>query len=65
MLPNCLELLELYWAVAKIGAVAVPLSPLLGSDAVCGLARHSNSIMLFVGPAHVGEIGRLRHGLPH
>ncbi len=65
VLPNCLELLELYWAVAKIGAVAVPLSPLLGSDAVCSLARHSNSIMLFVGPAHVGEIGRLRHGLPH
>ena len=29
ILPNCLELLELYWAVAKIGAVVVPLTPLL------------------------------------
>jgi len=26
ILPNCLELLEVYWAVAKIGAVVVPLS---------------------------------------
>jgi len=29
ILPNCLELLEIYWAVAKIGAVVVPLSTLL------------------------------------
>jgi acyl-CoA synthetase (AMP-forming)/AMP-acid ligase II len=29
LLPNCLELLEIYWAVAKIGAVVVPLSTLL------------------------------------
>ncbi|HHO56159.1 MAG TPA: AMP-dependent synthetase, partial [Trueperaceae bacterium] len=26
-LPNSLELLEIYWATAKIGAVAVPFSP--------------------------------------
>jgi len=29
ILPNCLEQLDVYWAVAKIGAVIVPLSPLL------------------------------------
>ena len=29
LLPNCLELLEVYWAVAKIGAVVVPLSTML------------------------------------
>ena len=28
-LSNSLELLEVYWAAAKIGAVVVPLSPLL------------------------------------
>jgi acyl-CoA synthetase (AMP-forming)/AMP-acid ligase II len=27
LLPNCLELLEVYWAAAKIGVVAVPLTP--------------------------------------
>jgi acyl-CoA synthetase (AMP-forming)/AMP-acid ligase II len=29
VLPNCLELLDCYWACAMIGAVMVPLSPLL------------------------------------
>lgn len=29
LLPNCRELLEVYWAVPAIGAVLVPLSPLL------------------------------------
>lgn len=29
VLPNCLELLDCYWACAQIGAVMVPLSPLL------------------------------------
>ncbi len=29
LLPNCLELLEIYWAVAKIGAIVIPLSTLL------------------------------------
>ena len=29
VLPNCRELLEVYWACPTIGAVLVPLSPLL------------------------------------
>ena len=29
VLANCAELVEVYWACARIGAVAVPLSPLL------------------------------------
>ena len=32
-LSNSLELLEVYWAAAKIGAVVVPLSPLLQARA--------------------------------
>ncbi len=31
VLPNSLELLEIYWAVPRIGAVLVPLSPLLNA----------------------------------
>jgi long-chain acyl-CoA synthetase len=27
ILPNCLEQLEIFWAVAKLGVVVVPLSP--------------------------------------
>ena len=34
LLPNCLELLDVYWACAKTGAVAVPLSPLLQRQAI-------------------------------
>ena len=33
ILPNCLALLEAYWAVAKLGLVVVPLSPLLREKA--------------------------------
>ncbi|MES2321679.1 MAG: AMP-binding protein [Pseudomonadota bacterium] len=29
VLANCLEMIEIYWACARMGAVAVPLSPLL------------------------------------
>jgi len=37
MLPNCLELLATYWACAKLGAAAVPLSPLLLAPGVASL----------------------------
>jgi len=39
ILPNCLSLLETYWAVAKMGAVVVPLSSLLREKALS--ASHS------------------------
>src|SRR4051812_46966639 len=38
--PNCLEMLELYWATAKLGAVAVPLSPLLNGRGLKTLLDH-------------------------
>lgn len=40
LLPNCRELWELYWAIAKLGAVAVPLSPLLSGQ---GLSNQLNN----------------------
>lgn len=40
LLPNCDELWELYWSIAKIGAVAVPLSPLLSGK---GLSNQLNN----------------------
>lgn len=43
LLGNCLELLEVYWAVAKIGAVAVPLSSLLRPAAIATLLRDSDT----------------------
>jgi acyl-CoA synthetase (AMP-forming)/AMP-acid ligase II len=38
-LSNSLELLEVYWAAAKIGAVVVPLSPLLRGKGLATLLR--------------------------
>lgn len=40
---NCLELLETYWAVPTIGAVLVPLSPLLLPAGLASLLRDSDA----------------------
>jgi acyl-CoA synthetase (AMP-forming)/AMP-acid ligase II len=41
-LSNSLELLEVYWAAAKIGAVVVPLSPLLRGKGLATLLRDAD-----------------------
>src|ERR1700758_3660268 len=43
ILPNCLPLLETYWAAAKLGVVVVPLSPLLRERALSSLIRDSDA----------------------
>jgi long-chain acyl-CoA synthetase len=48
--PNCLEMLDLYWATAKIGAVAVPLSPLLTGRGLKHLIDHSDSVLALLSP---------------
>ncbi|TXI73828.1 MAG: long-chain fatty acid--CoA ligase [Dokdonella sp.] len=45
-LGNCRELLEIYWAVPSIGAVLVPLSPLLMAPGLASLLRDSGAIYL-------------------
>ena len=39
VLPNCIELLDVFWACAKLGAVAVPLSPLLAASGLQSLLQ--------------------------
>ncbi len=51
LLPNCLELLEVYWATARIGAVVVPLSPLLLGPGLKSLLRDSGAVLLFTNAA--------------
>jgi long-chain acyl-CoA synthetase len=46
LLPNCLELLEVYWACAKIGAVVVPMNVLLKANAIANLIRDSDATLL-------------------
>jgi acyl-CoA synthetase (AMP-forming)/AMP-acid ligase II len=46
VLNNCVELLEIFWAAAKIGAVAVPLSPLLRGKGLSSLIRDSDAVLV-------------------
>jgi long-chain acyl-CoA synthetase len=64
LLPNCLELLEVYWAAAKTGAVVVPLSTLLLEKALLTLLQDSDSVLLITNAAFVEKINRIRSGLP-
>ncbi|MCA6112676.1 class I adenylate-forming enzyme family protein [Bradyrhizobium cenepequi] len=60
--PNCLEMVDLYWATARIAAVAVPLSPLLNGIALKGLIDHSDSVFALLSPEAARE---LRPSGPH
>lgn len=56
MLPNCIELLEIYWAVSKIGAVVVPLSTLLLQNALTSLLNDSDAVKLITNQAFAGLV---------
>lgn len=65
--PNCVELLDVYWAVAKIGAAAVPISPLLRGEAIQHLIEHSESKLAFVSADALKKLGNsdpARTGVP-
>lgn len=64
ILPNCLELFEIYWAVAKTGAVVVPLSPLLRGSGLVSLLRDSDSVMLISNRAFVEILDPIKPELP-
>ena len=63
MLPNCLELLEVYWAVAKIGAVVVPLSVLLLEKAMQSLLKDSDSVLLITNSSFANQINTIKSEL--
>ncbi len=64
ILPNCLELLEVYWAVAKIGAVVVPLSTLTRGKGLVNLLRDSDVTTVVTNPEFVEEVDAIRGDLP-
>jgi acyl-CoA synthetase (AMP-forming)/AMP-acid ligase II len=63
ILPNCLEQLEVYWAVAKIGAVVVPSSTLLLEKAMLTLLQDSDSILLITNTGFVEKINSIKSDL--
>jgi len=65
LLPNCLELLEIYWAVAKIGVVVVPLSPLLQeARALLNLMLDCEATTVITTSAFAGVLDSIRPQLP-
>lgn len=65
ILPNCLPLLETYWAVAKIGLVVVPLSPLLREKALATLIRDSDTGAVISSPEFAGALTAIKPDLPN
>ncbi|MCP9490790.1 MAG: aldehyde dehydrogenase family protein [Solirubrobacteraceae bacterium MAG38_C4-C5] len=55
VLPNCAELLALWFAVARAGGVLVPLDPRLTCHERDGLLRHAGVSLLVASPGHLSE----------
>nr|VFK37111.1 MAG: Acyl-CoA synthetase (AMP-forming)/AMP-acid ligase II [Candidatus Kentron sp. SD]VFK41200.1 MAG: Acyl-CoA synthetase (AMP-forming)/AMP-acid ligase II [Candidatus Kentron sp. SD]VFK78298.1 MAG: Acyl-CoA synthetase (AMP-forming)/AMP-acid ligase II [Candidatus Kentron sp. SD] len=64
VLPNCVELLELYWAAARTGIVVVPLSPLLNASALARLLRDSHTEMVFADLSFAETLDAIKPELP-
>ena len=65
ILPNCLEQLELFWAVAKLGVVVVPLSPMLRGSGLNRLLNDSDSVMVVTNKEFAPELDKIRGELTH
>lgn len=64
VLGNCSELLEVYWAVPSIGAVLVPLSPLLMAPGLASLLRDAGATCLITQRAIVPLLARVLPEVP-
>lgn len=64
ILPNCLALLETYWAVAKIGLVVVPLSPLLREKALAALILDSDTETVISSSEFAEVLSAIKPDLP-
>ena len=63
LLPNCMELLEIYWAIGKIGAVVVPLSTLLLGQGLKSLLIDSDAVMVITYSGFVDTLDEIRQDL--
>ncbi len=64
ILPNSLELLEVYWATAKIGAVVVPLSSLLRGKGLTTLLNDSDTAVVVTNKAFAERLEAIKPDLP-
>ena len=59
ILPNCIELMLAYWAVAKTGLVIVPASPLLTANGLRTLLDDSDTVCILADASFEGVIQEL------
>jgi long-chain acyl-CoA synthetase len=64
VLPNCIELLDAYWAAAITGIVVVPLSPLLRGPGLVSLLRDSDTGAVLSCGAMIDALDEARQELP-
>ncbi|MBI4964584.1 MAG: AMP-binding protein [Desulfomonile tiedjei] len=63
ILPNSLELLETYWAVAKIGAVMVPLSTMTRGKGLITMLQDSDSAVVITDSSFQEHLDAVRPDL--
>ena len=64
VLPNCEELMLLYWAAAKTGIVIVPGSPLLQASGLTTLLRDSDTVIVFADAEFAETLDKIKNELP-
>lgn len=64
-LPNSMELLVIYWATISIGAVLVPLSPLLNAGGLVNLLNNADARLLFLTAGLMDEIESQLDAIEH
>lgn len=63
ILPNSIDVLTVYWAVAQMGYVVVPLSPMLRNEGLLRLLNDSDSVMLITDKAMAEHVTPIRERL--
>lgn len=62
-LPNSAELPEIYWAAARLGAVVVPLSPLMRGQGLINLLKDSESTLIITNKEQASYLDAIRKDL--
>ncbi|MDJ0957160.1 MAG: AMP-binding protein [Arenicellales bacterium] len=64
VLPNCVELMTVYWAGAKTGIVVVPASTLLKDSGLATLLQDSDTNLVIADQSFSGVLDSIRGDLP-
>ena len=64
VLPNCEELMLLYWAAAKTGIVIVPGSPLLQDSGLTNMLKDSDSVIVFAEKTFKKTLTKIKEKIP-